>query len=86
MLKRILRKGLRVLSQWLYEDNPDEVRDSPVIYPWINAVLLKTLRESPLMRPSYLWGALHGAHLHAPDAGRTDRKRSAVICCCPFCY
>ena len=34
-----------------------------MVYPWINAVLLKTLRESPLMRPSYLWGALHGAHL-----------------------
>ena len=63
MLKRILRKGVRMLSHWLYEDNPDAVQDSPVIYPWINAVLLKTLRESPLIRPSYLWGALHGAHL-----------------------
>ena len=63
MLKRILRKGVRMLSHWLYEDNPDAVRDSRTVYPWINAVLLKTLRESPLMRPSYLWGALHGAHL-----------------------
>ncbi len=57
MLKRILRKGVRMLSHWLYEDNLDAVRDSRAVYPWINAVLLKTLRESPLMRPSYLWGA-----------------------------
>lgn len=55
MLKRILRKGVRMLSHWLYEDKPEAVQDSRVIYPWINAVLLKTLRESPMMRPSYLW-------------------------------
>jgi len=63
MLKRILRKGVRLINHWLYEDNPGAVRDAPVVYPWINAVLLKTLRESSLMRPAYLWEALHGAHL-----------------------
>jgi hypothetical protein len=65
MLKRIVRKGLRVANAWLSSDDDTRVPDdAPFAYPSINALHVKITREAPLIvRPGYLWGALHGAFL-----------------------
>jgi hypothetical protein len=70
MLKRIIRRGLRRARRWLeeddrrYEADPRLVEHAPSIYPWLNALCMQFFREDPSrMRPAYLWGALHGAHL-----------------------
>lgn len=34
-----------------------------LIYPWINSLMIRILRETPGVREKYLWGSLHGAHL-----------------------
>lgn len=36
---------------------------SAFIYPWINSLMIRVLRETPSTRADYLWGSLHGAHL-----------------------
>lgn len=70
MLKRIIRKGVRLARRWLDEDgsprevDPHLVKDAPTVYPWLNALCMQFFREDPSrMRPAYLWGVLHGAHL-----------------------
>jgi hypothetical protein len=34
-----------------------------LIYPWINSLMIRILRETPRLRAEYVWGSLHGAHL-----------------------
>jgi hypothetical protein len=65
MLKKIVRKGFQAATTWLRSSddtqNPD---DASFAYPSINALHAKITREAPLIvRPGYLWGALHGAFL-----------------------
>lgn len=70
MLKTFIRKGVRLARHWLDEDSsPREVdphlfEHAPTVYPWLNALCMQFFREDPsCMRPAYLWGVLHGAHL-----------------------
>src|SRR5919198_1046043 len=70
MLKKIIRKGLRLARRWLERDNargepdPRLTEHAPTVYPWLNALCMQCFQEDPArMRPAYLWGALHGAHL-----------------------
>jgi hypothetical protein len=36
---------------------------APSIYPWLNSLMIRILREDPRARPDYVWGSLHGAYL-----------------------
>jgi hypothetical protein len=70
MIKRIIREGMRRLQRWLDEDRLAREVDlslaenAPSAYPWLNALCVRLFLEDPSqMRPAYLWGALHGAHL-----------------------
>jgi hypothetical protein len=70
MLRRIIRKGMRLARRWLDEDVMAREVDlrlaenASSIYPWLNALCVQCFLEDPSrMRPAYLWGALHGAHL-----------------------
>lgn len=70
MLKRIIRKGVGLARRWLHEDgapgevDPRLIEHAPSVYPWLNALCMQFFQEDPSrMRPAYLWGALHGAHL-----------------------
>jgi hypothetical protein len=70
MLKKIIRESVRLARRWLDEDNspgevdPRVVEHAPTVYPWLNALCMQFFQEDPArMRPAYLWGALHGAHL-----------------------
>lgn len=48
----------------MFTPTDDEIRTSPFIYPYINARYMEIARAaSGRMRPSYLWGVLHAAHL-----------------------
>jgi hypothetical protein len=65
MLKRIVRKALRVANAWIRSDDDTRIpEDAAFAYPVINAMHATITREAPLIvRPGYLWGALHGAFL-----------------------
>jgi hypothetical protein len=65
MLRRIVKTGLQAAKLWLRGDDETRVPDdAPFAYPLINALHVKITREAPsIMRPGYLWGALHGAYL-----------------------
>jgi hypothetical protein len=65
MVKTIIRKTLRAARTWLSDDQDTRVpADAESAYPWLNALQMRITREAPPgIRPSYLWGALQGAHL-----------------------
>lgn len=65
MLKKIVKKVLQVSRAWLSADEYTHVPDdAESAYPWLNALQMEITREaSSRLRPNYLWGALHGAHL-----------------------
>jgi len=53
-------------------DDPDSYEYA---YIWLNDILIGSLAEEPLLRPSYTWGVLHAAHL----ARALDIPRVSVI-------
>lgn len=76
MLARKLIGFARKTRTWVYDQGDLRAADrlttggpaagspSPaLIYPWINSLMIRILREAPDLRKEYLWGSLHGAHL-----------------------
>jgi hypothetical protein len=65
MLRKILSNGVRWARRWHAKDfaRADLFSEAPFIYPWLNALCEQFFRDDSRMRPAYLWGALHGAHL-----------------------
>ena len=65
MLQRILRKSARLARRWRANGGAgaDSFADAPFVYPWLNALCEDFFDDDSRMRPAYLWGALHAAHL-----------------------
>lgn len=52
---------------WTWARDQQDLREGaapmPSIYPRINGLMIRILRETPHLRPEYVWGSLHGAYL-----------------------
>jgi len=69
MLKKMIKRGLQAARR-ISEDNPHREKGDrnggkpQFVYGSLNSLHTKILQEDPArIRPAYLWGALHGAHL-----------------------
>jgi hypothetical protein len=67
VLKRIVRRGVREVRQWLREEealqDPKWLLDSDFVCDHQNYRLLQLLKQHPDFRPHFTWGVLYGANL-----------------------
>jgi hypothetical protein len=65
MLRKIIKKSVRVARRWSkgVGAGADAAAESPFIYPWLNKLCEELVDDDPRMRPAYLWGSLHAAHV-----------------------
>jgi hypothetical protein len=66
VLKRIARRAIREVRQWVREEQPDDPKwlmDSDFVSDHQNYRLLELLKRRPDFRPHFAWGVLYGANL-----------------------
>lgn len=69
VLKGVVREIRDQIEWWDQEENEERSRSrnfdqDPFVYPWLNSLLVKLLREKGnAFRPHFTWGMLQAAHL-----------------------
>jgi hypothetical protein len=75
MLKKVIRRGISELRQWLHEEPPTPDWQADVAYGRLNQLMVELMTADASRREHFTWGVLQAAHL----AGGLGLRRISAI-------